>query len=126
MTHAVQVQLKTMTPGPVDKTPHAHLWLQLSYSPHIQKHIYNTHSDISPVTFFLCLSQPIPVYTLSLCIDMVKITLITLTLFCSRGKKVAPEMMEPQGLEGKRCVLFDGLPELGHPGSVHCKVLGKT
>lgn len=26
----------------------------------------------------------------------------------SRGKKVALEMMEPQGLKGKRCVLFDG------------------
>lgn len=31
----------------------------------------------------------------------------------SRGRKVAPEMMEPQGLKGKRCVLFDGHMDYG-------------
>lgn len=44
----------------------------------------------------------------------------------SRGKKVAQEMMEPQGLEGKRCVLFDGHVDYTflswHAGSVRCYI----
>lgn len=92
-----------MTPDPVDKTPHAHIWLQLSYSPHIHKYILNTHSDIT-------LSPPLSFSNNKYLVLTKKRTKCHLTsdfVSFSRGKKVDPEMMEPQGLKGKRCVLID-------------------